>query len=416
MSRSYYRTIYRPYETWRNGVLIESGPSWPCGSEQLYRSAVVKGQRDGEDGFRLPNAYQMSYILDDRPYGSWAHSRWGAFYEYKLGLGYLMSDLHWGNRFLPEIPYMAENKALIQALNKLKDQKVDLATALAELENTAGLIESVAKRIAKGVEHFKRVAKDAKRGKWNRRALKRAFRAIGRNPRNSWDKDLASQVLAFQYGVRPLLNDVLGSMEALAKVRYHDRIGAPVRVVGKVKSGSKTRRTPYKVGTQGADLLPGYARDKEYTETKVTLWFSCTNSLIRNASDLGMTNLATVLWEKTPFSFIADWFIPVGDWLSSLDAAYGMEFRGGCTTFWRERSIHYTGTSTDSNGRTKLTGRYENRSMVRSAYWTLPTPSMPALKNPASVERAINASALLVALAGDMDEIQRTRFRKARLH
>jgi hypothetical protein len=68
--RSYYRTIYRPYQTYRNGVLIEQGPAWQCGYESLWRSPVVKGERDGEDGFRFPNSYRMLFILDDRPYGS----------------------------------------------------------------------------------------------------------------------------------------------------------------------------------------------------------------------------------------------------------------------------------------------------------------------------------------------------------
>lgn len=49
----------------------------------------------------------------------------------------------------------------------------------------------------------------------------------------------------------------------------------------------------------------------------------------------GFSNPAAVLWEATPFSFVGDWFFPIGDYLNDLDKS---SFRGSmqckeiCTT------------------------------------------------------------------------------------
>jgi hypothetical protein len=48
-----------------------------------------------------------------------------------------------------------------------------------------------------------------------------------------------------------------------------------------------------------------------------------------------------VAWELVPFSFVLDWFIPIGSYLSQLDASAGMEFLGGSTTVVREMKGSY---------------------------------------------------------------------------
>jgi hypothetical protein len=52
-----------------------------------------------------------------------------------------------------------------------------------------------------------------------------------------------------------------------------------------------------------------------------------------NAADLparlGLLNPAEVIWELVPFSFVADWFLPIGDYLSALDAPMRFSHVGG---------------------------------------------------------------------------------------
>jgi hypothetical protein len=46
---------------------------------------------------------------------------------------------------------------------------------------------------------------------------------------------------------------------------------------------------------------------------------------LKQLSQLGITNPALLVWELIPYSFVIDWLIPVGDFLSSLDALVGVE-------------------------------------------------------------------------------------------
>lgn len=47
------------------------------------------------------------------------------------------------------------------------------------------------------------------------------------------------------------------------------------------------------------------------------------NPALALASSLGLTNPTHVAWDAVPFSFVVDWFIPVGNALKSIDAFYG---------------------------------------------------------------------------------------------
>jgi hypothetical protein len=46
--------------------------------------------------------------------------------------------------------------------------------------------------------------------------------------------------------------------------------------------------------------------------------------MLHNFAEVGFTNPLEVAWELVPFSFAADWFVPVGSWLSGLDALLGL--------------------------------------------------------------------------------------------
>jgi hypothetical protein len=49
------------------------------------------------------------------------------------------------------------------------------------------------------------------------------------------------------------------------------------------------------------------------------------NAGMKQLAQIGITNPALLVWELIPYSFVVDWMIPVGDWLSSLDALVGVE-------------------------------------------------------------------------------------------
>lgn len=360
----------------------------------LGRAAITQGHKDPWDGFKIPNPYWAIFTRDDRPKGTWTVTKNRRQYKYSGCLNGLADLASWPGRVLPEAPPDAANQALINALEKLKDQKANLRVALSEADDVAEMIAQNARRIAQGIRHLKK-------GRF-----KKAFRAIRHKPRGGWDKELSSRILEFQYGVRPLVGDIHGAMEALADSRYGPgRRSKPFRVVGVVKSGDKEAMRPFEVNSGG--YLPVIGSTAAYTEVRVHLWFSATNALLKSASEMGFTNPFATAWELLPLSCIIDWAWPAGDWLNTLDAHLGLEFRGGTQTTYRQVRSVYRGNKTSDNGHSVVVASFEQRQMNRLVLQTLPIPRPPRFENPLSLEHALNALALLVSLKDDVDQLGR---------
>lgn len=347
--------------------------------EVLSRSDVVKNPVISSRGWRNPSAYQMDYMVQEGPYGYVIGNRYNDRSE-----GWL-EPLSSGS-FVPvgyEAPvngYGLESGAIIDALGKLKDQKVNLAVAMAEMAQTADLIASNATRIA---DAFRL----AKRGKW-----KRAFSKLRHQPGKGWDKELSSRVLEFNYGVRPLISDVYGAMEAQEK---SERKWHLIMVKGQAKDGDKGRQ--WKVEDRFISTLHRDIYYSEFLQTKCALYYYPKNDFVKRMSEVGMVNPLLVIWEKVPFSFAIDWFMPVGAWLDSMDAAIGLEFLSGTITEWSECTSRYRGCKS-SAGFSSITGFRTCKRMRRKVLTNSPIAGTPIIKNPVSPQHALNAISLLGAL------------------
>jgi hypothetical protein len=87
----------------------------------------------------------------------------------------------------------------------------------------------------------------------------------------------------------------------------------------------------------------------EQYETLEIAW-SVTDKDYRADEALGLNNPALLAWELLPFSFVADWFLPIGRNLQQLTAFGGLKFHGGyhskvrkCQTFARLGNSPYGG-------------------------------------------------------------------------
>lgn len=123
-------------------------------------------------------------------------------------------------------------------------------------------------------------------------------------------------------------------------------------------------------------------------------------------SRLGITNPALIAWELLPWSFVADWFVPVGDYLSLLDATLGWDFQGGSfsakTTV--DTTVHDFVVRPDPgkdpyNRKVSVIGSGRSRKMrfSRSVYSASPFPNRPHLKTNSSGVHVANGIALLMA-------------------
>lgn len=121
------------------------------------------------------------------------------------------------------------------------------------------------------------------------------------------------------------------------------------------------------------------------------------DSTVKAISYYGIDNPSLALWEAMPYSFIVDWFLPVGDYLQSLTAFNGISVRN----FSHCISANYSATQTLkgddpptnmitlSNGSASMTGSTVYRYIGEPAY------RFPSLQNGLSLNRFATALSLL---------------------
>ena len=119
---------------------------------------------------------------------------------------------------------------------------------------------------------------------------------------------------------------------------------------------------------------------------------------VASAAQFGLTNPLLVAWEVVPFSFVVDWFLPVGDYLEGLTSLHGLKLSETSLTVHRM----VKGTSTFIPGPESVRNNFY-RKLGHTTYdqyliertLGLPSLPLPKLEPPFSVVRGLNAIALL---------------------
>lgn len=188
--------------------------------------------------------------------------------------------------------------------DKIAGSDFNMGVALGEGRESLRLISNTAIRLAKALSALKRgdIATVAsvlgvKPPKGSKSSPKRTPTALS----EIW--------LELQYGWLPLLKDVRGAAEALAH-----QLNVPIQQVYRIRSSKPLVANPYAwVAAGGGWRFVGMTRGQliaRVTEVDVPALY-------------GLKDPASILWELTPYSFVADWFIPIGNYLAArgLDSA-----------------------------------------------------------------------------------------------
>jgi len=238
----------------------------------------------------------------------------------------------------------ARNKALRNLHDKARDGKsFDLGVALAEMPQTLRLVVSTVNRLSgafsalrrgdvnkafsslglfdsrslRGVGNtpFRTVGAHrksmlTKAGKARRRRL-----AAGETRRNAMYNFASSSWLELQYGWQPLLSDVHGSAEAVGRglQKRSDDVSISSRSRKESSKSQITESGPWRISKSGSHTFT----------CAYSVSVGVLNPVSRNLAALGLSNPANILWEKVPFSFIVDWFVPIGSFLEDLDTFTG---------------------------------------------------------------------------------------------
>lgn len=309
------------------------------------------------------------------------------------------------------------NRALPRLRQKMGAEVVNLAQDIGEIGETIRMIHHTIRRIH-NANHALQVGNfpGAINALWSGRAHRnpkptdfRLLRNVARTAKAE-AKVLAQNWLELQYGWKPLLSDV---HEAIGKVSRLCQ--EPGDLVIAAASGSASSHDCV-VSAVESNFIPSpvgprpSAKQTEsiYQRDKYGVRFKMADAHKAFLAQTGFTNPISVGWELTPFSFVADWFLPIGPWLESFNAYRGLEFVDGYhTRFQRVEQFlsmnDLSVTHQTPDGKHPIIW-YEAglwwRSTVlleRSKLTTWPLPYLPEFKSPWSTGHVLNALALLGA-------------------
>jgi len=275
---------------------------------------------------------------------------------------------------------MNTSAAIVAARNKFKKYDVDLGVAYGERKATSRALGDTAIRLA-------RAARDLQRGRFRNAARQLGIIHDPGKPRGS---NWTNHWLQLQYGWKPLLSDVYGSVSALSKREQRDwRVTA------------KAYRSDSDLFTKSVANWAGSADRQRGVFVRIDA--VPTNDLTMSLQSLGVTNPLNVAWELVPYSFVVDWFLPIGDWLDSLDALLGYQSVYQSVTT-------YTKTVYNGKGKDYVDGGWHYKSdwdewgeflsIVRTASSGNSLPPFPRFKDPRSLGHMANGLSLLAQAFG----------------
>lgn len=207
----------------------------------------------------------------------------------------------------------------------------------------------------------------------------------------------ASRWLELRYGWVPILFDAWAAADSLAGIdhvkweKVRGRYESDLRDDFNVSDGSYfPGKQRVRLGGLETSQVTGL-----YRPDLNAIW-------IFVAKRLGLTNPLAATYELTRLTFVLDWFSPIGDWLSQLDAPLGLEFRDFSETQLIKRSCVITRKESGISGATRdeisWLAREDLVSMKRSVLDGPPAAALPRINNLSEIvsgPRLADAMALL---------------------
>jgi len=202
------------------------------------------------------------------------------------------------------IPQLSNIKALSNLLEKFKQSDFNLAVTAGESRESWHMISD---RMFKFAEGLRRTRRGDLSGAL--RALGSSKRVSRRAKRKLDSGDVSGSFLELQYGWIPLMGDIYSASEL---------IGSP-----KLERSS-IRTSVHLDGNDRVTSLAKHQSDSRTFKNERSAYHIAKLSTkeISMAVRLGLTNPLSIVWELTTLSFVADWFLPIGDLIQAVEASY----------------------------------------------------------------------------------------------
>lgn len=297
----------------------------------------------------------------------------------------------------PGVPAGLENQAVSALLSKAKGNQWNAPVFVMEGRKTVQMVCSRATQMVFAIRALRRgrfdifldnLHKVDRRDPKHRKA-RRAFNSdFGRDPLRA----ASDMWLEYTYGWTPFMSDVRNAAFALmdAVENEPNRIA---RFTGSAKSEQHVFNPSVKWEVSPESTGPYFADVKDSVRF---VWRAAPNDLDLPAR-FGLGNPLEIGWELLPFSFVADWFLPIGDYLSALDVPYRFAHQGGTRGLFRQ--IRQRGFTNQSDWWTAVQGSFASEYLRVRRFPLSGPPSIDLLDfelDPAiGAKRAITSIALL---------------------
>lgn len=289
----------------------------------------------------------------------------------------------------------ARDRVTAKLQQKIKDQKVNVAQFAAEFHQVCGTVASTATRLANA---FRSVKRGNLRSALNELSGGHSRGSRGRRhsvPPSSGS--VSRDWLSIQYGWKPLLSDVYGACEELARLSTFN----PPAL--RVSTGCNMEEISNRSIPNGGAWAPNLSQKLTLrTQVRGVIEYNLTAEFAASVARTGITNPVTLAWELLPYSFVVDWFIPVGNYLSSFDYDLGLQFLKG----WYTVKVQAFLTTRSVNTHVDVGGDHvdfnadglcdiHNTAFTREIMSGFPHVKPPSFKDPFSPTHVANALALL---------------------
>lgn len=224
-----------------------------------------------------------------------------------------MAELILGNPVmsLPSLVTASEMSLLMQLYADVNKGSLMTGEFLSDMGKTVGML----------THPFKSASKLAwKMAEYSRRNAKKTAASAILAANNSW--------LEYRYGWSPIIHDVQTVIKEAHNVRERGR-RCQVARAGNSDSFSKTQTW---AGTGPTTSVSGSLTVAKKAKCDVGVIFeSCAQSSsdsLNSILGLRLRDVPATAWEVIPYSFVVDWFLPIGTWIQAITPVPGVTIKG----------------------------------------------------------------------------------------
>jgi hypothetical protein len=298
------------------------------------------------------------------------------------------------------IPANLLQKVKSDLISKAKGQQWNAPVFAAEAGKTVEMVTKSAKALVDILLALRRGRIDRALEVMNLRNTKRIVRDYNKSYGKDPTKAAANAWLQTKYGWIPFMSDVRDATNTLMDV-----VDSSAGRTGTVRAHAKEELVWIETNDvyEVSPALIGDTIHQRKTSVRAVWHFVVPSADLPGR--FGLLNPALVAWELVPFSFVADWFLPIGDYLAGLDVGMRFDHKSGVYGCRVEETLIAQATDNPQSGwTTKSSGSSLaiSGSSQRSPMTEIPTLKLKDISFSAQIgpQRAISAIALVKQVFG----------------